>query len=180
MLLHKFSIIKSTWLVCHNNPTITKITPTPLLLGQKVISLVIFEWHCWNQSYPGKKDRWILWSLLIQFSVKVIVILLGRYRRHLERAVKLLLRFVWGAGWQPILYDWQQWKADSENQPMWIWWSWGGWWSRRLGWFRSLKNRSTAQVLEKRRPEGQGHRKHIVSHSLQFYGGHGHYGGCVA
>lgn len=114
------------------------MTLTPFLLGQKVTSLVTIlreitrQWHCWNQSYPGKKDRWILWSLLIQFSAKIIVILLGRHRSHLEGIVKLLLRFALGAGWQPILYDWvtamESCLGEPANVDLMVL---GGWWSRR-------------------------------------------------
>lgn len=155
-MFHNFSVIKSTWLVCQNNPTITKMTLTPFLLGQKVTSLVTLlseitkQWHLWDHSYPGKKDRWILWSLLIQFSAK-IVILLGRHRSHLEEIVKLLLRFesrmainsIWlSNGNRKLPWRTSQCGSHSPGEGD------GAGGSADSG---SWKNRSTAQVLEKRR-----------------------------
>ena len=71
MVFYVISVIRSR-LDCQNNPRVAKFTlNSPLMWPQSHITSHFFEldhWECWNQNYPVKKDRWILWSLLVLFS----------------------------------------------------------------------------------------------------------------
>lgn len=173
-------------LACRNNPTITKISLTPPLLGRKVTSLATLLGQITKQLLKSKLPYWkgqlgpvVSANSILTF--KIIVIHLERHKSQPWRSGQVAIEVCMGRrlatkslwpGNGTLTWRTSQCRPDSPGEGDGVGGSGasGPW---KIGHYKS------PGVGEEKASEGREHQKRIVCikcfHISQFYGGHGHF-----